>query len=70
MNYFHSNFKFLLEKKNIVLSTLAKNISVTRQAINEYKNGKYPNYDNLIKIAEYLDVSIDILLKTDLSSEE
>ena len=53
MNNFHKNFLFLLEKKQIILSSMAKTIGLTRQAINEYKNGKYPTYDNLIKISMY-----------------
>ena len=49
---------------------MAKKVGITRQAINEYKKGKYPTYDNLIKISSFLDVSIDDMLTKDLSSSE
>ena len=68
MNYFHKNFLFLLAKNKIVLSQMAKEMDITRQAINEYKNGKYPNYNNLIKISNYLNINIDDLLKKDMTS--
>lgn len=70
MNFFHKNFIFLLEKNQIVLSNMAKAIGITRQAINEYKKGKYPTYDNLIKISKHLEISIDDFLTKDLSSSE
>ena len=69
MNNFHKNFLFLLEKKQIILSSMAKTIGLTRQAINEYKNGKYPTYDNLIKIYMYLEITIDDLLVKDIAIE-
>ncbi|MDE7264521.1 MAG: helix-turn-helix transcriptional regulator [Anaeroplasmataceae bacterium] len=70
VNFFHKNFIFIIEKKQIILSNMAKKIGITRQAINEYKKGKYPTYDNLIKISYFLDITIDDLLTKDLSSSE
>lgn len=66
--FFHKNFIFLIEKKQIILSNMAKKVGITRQAINEYKKGKYPTYDNLIKISNFLDVTLDDMLTKDLSS--
>ncbi len=68
MNFFHKNFIFLLEQRQIVLSNMAKSLGITRQAINEYKKGKYPTYDNLIKISLFFEISLDELLTKDLSS--
>lgn len=47
---------------------MAKSLGITRQAINEYKKGKYPTYDNLIKISLFFEISLDELLTKDLSS--
>lgn len=68
MNFFHKNFIFLLGQRQIVLSNMAKSLGITRQAINEYKKGKYPTYDNLIKISLFFEISLDDLLTKDLSS--
>mgnify|MGYP005754278365 len=68
MNFFHKNFIFLLGQRQIVLSNMAKSLGITRQAINEYKKGKYPTYDNLIKISLFFEISLDELLTKDLSS--
>ena len=67
MNYFHKNLKFLLKEKNLTKIQLSKELNITRQAINDWtSNNVYPVYDNLIKLSEIFNVSIDDLLKKDL----
>lgn len=47
------------EKLNISQENLALKLFVTRQAISNWENGKsIPNYDNLLKLSEILNVSI------------
>lgn len=42
---------------------IAKETGISQGQMNEYKNGKrIPTADNLVKIADYLDCSIDFLL--------
>lgn len=53
----------LIEKKGLSMLQLAKEIGVSRQAINSYTLGEsVPDANNLTKIAEYFDVSTDYLL--------
>lgn len=56
--------KGLLQRKGMSQSQLAEVLGVQRQAVSYYVIGqKLPDYDNLLKIAEYFDVSIDYLLR-------
>ena len=43
-------------------AALAKHLGCSVQAVNQYKQGIYPKTENLIKIAEYYQVSLDYLL--------
>ena len=71
MNYFHKNLKFLLKEKNLSKIQLSKELNITRQAINDWtSNNVYPIYDNLIKLSEIFNVSIDDLLKKDLEESK
>ena len=63
MNVFAVNLKSLITEKKITLEELAKYLGLTRQAISNYTLGKTtPNFDILIKIAQYFNVSTDFLL--------
>jgi len=71
MNYFHKNLKFLLKEKNLSKIQLSKELNITRQAINDWTNNNvYPVYDNLIKLSEIFNVSIDDFLKKDLEESK
>ena len=53
----------LLVEKNVSQTQLAEYLGVKRQAVNNYCLGKSTtNFDGLIKIAEFFNVSIDYLL--------
>ncbi|MCA9765296.1 MAG: helix-turn-helix domain-containing protein [Carnobacterium sp.] len=43
---------------------VADHLAISRQSISKWENGNsYPDLDNLVKLSEYYDVSIDELLK-------
>ena len=60
---FGSTLKHLLETNNVKQEELAIDISVDESLISKYINNKsQPSINNLIKIANYFDVSLDYLL--------
>lgn len=53
----------LLDIRGVSQTRLADHLAVTRQAVSLYVNGKAePSLDALVKIADLLDVSTDVLL--------
>jgi len=60
---FASSLRQLMEHRHVKQADLASKIEVSPQTVSQYYNGiSEPGYDNLVKIADYLDVSIDYLL--------
>ncbi len=63
-----------IQSKGITAYKVAKETGISQGQMNEYKNGKRtPTAENLVKIADYLDCSIDFLLgrtKAPLSEPE
>ena len=60
---FASNFRKLIEEKNLTQIAVAEAVGVSRQAISQYCNGQtIPTADKLRQIAECLNVSTDYLL--------
>ena len=67
MNYFNKNLNYLLKEQKLKKIELSKRLNITRQAINDWTiNSVYPIYDNLIKLSEILNITIDDLLKKDM----
>ncbi|WP_232841811.1 helix-turn-helix domain-containing protein [Caldicellulosiruptor acetigenus] len=63
VNLFRFRLKELREEKNISRSDLAEILGVSTQTIANYENGhREPNFDTLLKIAEYFDVTVDYLV--------
>lgn len=61
---FSDIFVQILQDKGITAYKVAKETGISQGQMNEYKNGKItPTTENLIKIANYLDCSIDFLLE-------
>ncbi len=57
------NLKLIRQKRNITQSKLATDLDIKQESISAYESGKsYPNTDTLIKLADYLNTSIDYLL--------
>lgn len=60
---FKENFIQILQEKHTTPYAVAKNTGISQGLMSEYKNGiKMPTIANLIKIADYLDCSVDYLL--------
>lgn len=66
--FFKENLLYLT-KTRISQSKLAEELDIPRQMINRYVKGQEPNYERLIKISDIFNISIDDLLKKDLSKE-
>lgn len=71
---FSKFFVDLLQQKGITAYRVAKETGISQGLMNQYKNGaKTPTTENLIKIADYLDCSTDLLLgrkSTEIRSAE
>ena len=66
--YLGSNIKLLRTKKGLTQEGLANEFGMTRSTLNNYENAIVlnPTADILINISKYFNVSVDVLLKTDL----
>jgi len=64
-----SNIKFLRNRKNRSQEDLAAELGMSRVKLNSYENGIRSNLppEDLINVADYFTISIDALLKYDLS---
>lgn len=63
---FNVVFSEILQERNISAYKLSMNTGISQGLISEYKSGKKePTLQNLIKIADYLDVSLDRLVGRD-----
>lgn len=57
------NLRIIREKRNINQLKLAIDNGITQESVSKYENGKaFPSKDILIKLADYLNCSIDYLL--------
>ena len=57
------NLKLLRQKKNITQVRLSVAVEVSQETISAYESGKaLPSADTLIKIADFLETSVDYLL--------
>lgn len=68
--YFGSNFSYLRMKKQLTQTALGNEIDLSKQIICFYETGlREPSIPSLLKISRYFNVTIDDLLKKDLSKE-
>jgi transcriptional regulator with XRE-family HTH domain len=66
--YFTSNLKLLRKRRGKTQDDLANALGMKRSTLSGYENNiAEPGIDALVKISEYFRVSIDTLLKIDLS---
>ncbi len=64
---FTDNLKFLRKERNISQQEIADYLNITRQAYNNYENGKRePDYEILLKLGEYFEVTVDDLLNSNI----
>ena len=60
---FTDRFIEIMQKRNLSGYSVAKGTGISQGLMNEYKNGvKIPTVHNLVKIADYLQCSVDYLL--------
>lgn len=57
------NLKLLRKQKKLTLQEMATDFNSSPQVLNNYENGKrQPDFDTLIKLADYFGVSVDYLI--------
>ena len=57
--------------KGLSQSTVAEHLSISRQSISKWENNSsYPDLDNLVRLSEYYEISIDDLLKENQGLKE
>lgn len=65
------NFKTIIDKKGITAYKVSKDTGIPYSTLSDWKLGKSkPKYDKLLKIASYLEVSIDDLIKESVMNNE
>jgi transcriptional regulator with XRE-family HTH domain len=63
-----TNIKLLRKQKGLTQETLASAIGISRSKLAGYELSVNPPLEMLVKISDYLNVSVDILLREDLTS--
>ena len=70
-NNFSKNLAYLRQVKNLSKRDLAQKTGISEMAIGYYERGKRnPTLENLIKIADFFDISIDRLIRADVANEK
>ena len=65
--FFAENLKYLRTRKRVSQTDLANDLKITRTTLAGYEKKVQPPFKVLIRIAEYFHVSIDALVRYDLS---
>lgn len=65
--FFSTNIKLLRKRKELSQEDMAEAVGLKRHDIDNYERGIVPRPDNMVLIADFLKISIDTLLRTDLS---
>ncbi|WP_194778639.1 XRE family transcriptional regulator [Pararhodonellum marinum] len=63
----HSNLKFLRKKKSVTQETMAQAVGISRSKLAGYELNISPPLETLLTLADYLGVSVDVLLRKDLA---
>jgi transcriptional regulator with XRE-family HTH domain len=68
--YFHTNIKFLREKRGLTQAALCKELNIVRNKLQALESGKTinPVIADIVNFAIFYGISIDSLIRTDLSS--
>ena len=64
----NTNIKLLRKQKGLTQETLASAIGISRSKLAGYELNVNPPLETLVKISDHLSVSVDILLREDLTS--
>ncbi len=67
--FFGANAKFLRERRKLSQESLAETLGLTRSKLNALENGqtKAPQPEDYLKFSDFFKISVDSLLKVDLS---
>ncbi len=67
--YFSSNIKLLRTRRDRTQDVVANELNVSRSTLNSYENGsiKNPTLDALMSFSKYFKMSIDTMVKVDMS---
>lgn len=65
--FLSTNLKFLRERKGVSQTDLAKTLELSRTTLIGYEKGVQPPFVKLIRMAEYFKISLDALIRYDLS---
>ncbi|HEX4886800.1 MAG TPA: LexA family transcriptional regulator [Luteibaculaceae bacterium] len=66
--HIHSNLKILRTRRGRTQAELAEALGMTRSQIAGYEHAINPTIDALLKLSDYFQVTVDTLLKADLSN--
>ena len=67
--HFGKNIKLLRKRRGRTQDDMASALEMKRSTLSGYENGvAQPSINNLIKISDYFNISIDTLVRTDLSA--
>lgn len=67
--YFPANIKLMRKRKKRSQEDVSFNLGIKRSSLSGYENGSTePNFETLLKMSAYFNVTLDKLLKTDLGS--
>jgi len=64
----HTNLKFLRKKKGLTQEELAAGLGISRSKLAGYELSITPPLETLVQIADFFKVSLDLLVKEDLTS--
>ena len=68
MSFFAKNIKLLRQRKHLSQDVVAKELNLTRSSLSGYENSTaQAPYEVLIKLSSFYNISIDIILKKDIS---
>ena len=68
-NYIRLNIRYLRKQKKLTQKKVGSDLGFTTNVLPSYESGKNkPTLENAIKIADYFNVSLDMLCRTDLSN--
>ena len=68
VTYFGANIKLLRKRKNLSQEDVAFTLALSRSTVKNYENSTAsPKIDNLIAFSDFFNISIDTLLRLDLS---
>ena len=65
--FLSTNLKFLRERKGVSQTDLAKTLELSRTTLIGYEKSVQPPFAKLIRIAEYFKISLDALVRYDLT---